>query len=105
MPSFSNVNLLARSSCSCSANHHVSSNTPNEQEHLSVTVASETSWNAGYGRGSLHVYSIGGDTFNGYHSWRRTDNASKDKFKGDKVKKHLTQALANDLTQAQAEWD
>ncbi|KID73848.1 uncharacterized protein G6M90_00g000220 [Metarhizium brunneum] len=62
----------------------------------------ESSWATGYARSGVHVYSVNDDVAMGYRGWRRT-TSSKDRFQGATVKRHLKEAMSNNLaSQGQA---
>ncbi|EJP61255.1 uncharacterized protein BBA_09791 [Beauveria bassiana ARSEF 2860] len=75
---------------------HVSTNTPQEARHLTISPASEASWAAGWARSGIHVYSIDNQLAMGYRGWRRASN-SRNRFQGGMIKQHLQEAMSNAL--------
>lgn len=93
---FAVLNMFSFSLTLLSASSHVSDGTPSEKVHITVSIANETCWAAGFARACIHVYSENEDETPGYQGWRRVSKTNN-YFKGLKITDDLAKAKCHDL--------
>ncbi|KAG6222174.1 hypothetical protein E4U25_000564 [Claviceps purpurea] len=81
------------------ANSHVSEQSPEEPSHITIAIADRSTWaaGAGYAMGCVHIY-YKNDAKLDYPeiAWLKS-SASKERFQGKIVKRHLRKAMRNNL--------
>ncbi|OAA76828.1 hypothetical protein LEL_06512 [Akanthomyces lecanii RCEF 1005] len=78
--------------------YHQSDYSPDEEDHITVHVASQKSWEAEdrYARKCFHIYKKSASNGDEYNEWR-TQQDKKNKFRSDTIKEQLKEAESVDL--------
>lgn len=82
----------------CSSRYHQSDYSPDEEDHITVHVASKKSWEAEdkYARKFFHIYKKSASNGDEFNEWR-TQQDKKNKFRSDTIKEQLKEAESVDL--------